>query len=192
MPNNGTKHLIAGKLVNIPRGFIENSRKRNTIYDIGAEDGHFVAVLRQIHARNPMSNKPKREKIVMGVDRDPKAAGIIRQSMGNFFGEMTSKEAEKIHSVWLNHVELMSKDANAEFQELAKKIQPGVPIIITIRAQYLQPTLASINGVGLEVVHQGYYKGKGIASKGTKKFLDESRHDPLKAPIRIIAMKPIQ
>ena len=158
----------------------EKPKKRNLIIDVGAGEGGFAAFLR--------SRNPQRE--VIGIDRDSKAKGIVPESMGEFFAKMSPEQAERMHAVWLNHVQLTSTEAHMELRQLAQKLPQGVPAILTIRKKNLLPVTNSIEAAGLKVVGQAPYSPRMIGSEFTKKYYEESKRNPCEAPIRLVAMKP--
>jgi len=153
--------------------------RKKLIIDIGAGEGIFTERLRR---KNPT-------KEVRGIDRTPRRAGIIADSMGSHFLNMSKEEAERLHAIWANHVNLTSTEANQELRILAQKIPKKVPVIITVRQERLAPTLYSIEAAGLKVFGHRPVSEKMIMSEDTKKFFDESKNNPEKRPIRIVALK---
>jgi precorrin-6B methylase 2 len=153
--------------------------RKKLIIDVGAGDGSFVERLRKGNTKE-----------IRGIDREPKKAGIIKDYLGSHFLNMSKEEAERLHAIWINHVELTSLEAHAELKILAEKIPKKVPVIITVRQERLLPTINSIRGAGLKIVGQIPVTEKMVISEFTRKFLEESKRNPEKKSIRIIAVKP--
>jgi len=154
--------------------------KRNLIIDVGAGRGEFAEELRR---RNPTRE-------VLALDRESQHQKIKNIPFGFHFANMAAEETSRLHAVWLNHIDVASREGHMELRELAKKLPEGVPAIFTIRKEKLLPAMASIREAGLVIKGQRPYSPRMIASAYTKKYFEESRGDPEKAPIRLVAMKP--
>jgi hypothetical protein len=152
--------------------------KRKIIIDVGAREESFMRKLRN----------DKRE--VIGIDKESQNPRIVKKSMGDYFNTMNQKTAERLHAIWLNHINIRTTEAHKELVELTKKLPPGTPIILTIRKQNLLPVKNSLKHAGLNIVGEKPVTKKMLTSLETEIALEESRRDPEKTPIRIIAMKP--
>lgn len=154
--------------------------KRNLIIEAGAGTGNFSKLLRARH--------PKME--VLASDINATTRGIIRKSLGELFFEMEQDQARRIHSVWINHVNLRTTQGNKELKELAKKVPPRVPIIFTIKRENLEATKFSIEAAGLVIKTEQVYRPQMLGSETTKKYYESASADFQLMPIRIVAVKP--
>jgi trans-aconitate methyltransferase len=154
--------------------------KKKLIIDVGAGNGNFVRKLKQ---RNP-------SKEVRGLEREAALKeGVVRDSLGSHFLNMSQEEAERLHAVWINHVDLTALEAHRELKAAVQKIPRRVPLIITVRQERLIPTIYSMEAAGLKVLGKRAVTEKMIMSEYTQKFLAESKNNPDKRPIRIVAVK---
>lgn len=153
--------------------------KKKLIVDVGAGEGKFTRLLKK---RNPA-------KEVIGIDRLVTNHDVTRRHMGEFFANMGRQDAERLHAVWMNHVDVKSMEAHRELVEIAKRLPPKTPIIMTVREESLVPTLLSAKHAGLRVVVNTPFTGKMIGSNYTKKYLEESKSNPDKKPIRLVLVR---
>jgi len=153
---------------------------KNLVLDVGAGSAEFTRLLRK---RNP------KDKVV-GIDRNPKSKADVKALFGSFFLHRL-KEPEKVKSVWLNHVEFFSSQGFKEFKAMADRLQPGTPVILTVRKKYLATVNNTLDQAGLQVKKSVAWTPRMIGSPATKKFFQEAKAGfEEHQPIRIVALKP--
>jgi len=156
--------------------------KRGVIVDVGSGRGEFTS---QLKRRNPNSR-------VIGIDRDPSSKTRIKMSTVEFFSRL--KNPERVKKVWLNHVDIISREAFQEFEHMVKTIPSGTHIMLTVRRERLQQVkhaLTACSKYGIKINSEQEYNPKMIGSETTKKFYEEahSSGNTQKMPIRIVAVK---
>ncbi|MCX6804398.1 MAG: hypothetical protein NTY48_07590 [Candidatus Diapherotrites archaeon] len=156
--------------------------RRNLIIDIGAEKGTFAQLLKK---RYPLHE-------VRAIGREPKSRLVIMDTMGNHFYNLKDADANRIHSVWLNHIEIVSTDEHREFNILAQKVPAGVPIIVTVRKENSVATKFAIEDAGLKIIREQDIANRPLVSRFSKEYLEAAKTDPELKPVRLFAIKPKQ
>jgi len=154
-------------------------KKRKLIIDIGAAWGGFVGKLKK---RNPT-------KEVIGIDHLNARGEVMKRQMGEYFASMSKADADRLHAVWMNHIDIKSMDAHREFAQVVKRLPPKTPIIMTVREESRYATIASAEAAGLKVIGERPFTKKMLGSEFTHKYYEESKGNSEKRPVRIVLMK---
>jgi len=155
-------------------------RVREVILDVGTGQGEFLKTLRQ---KNPRAR-------VVGIDHEGSAKPTIRKSLGEF--AIRTRRPDRIRQVWLNHTDISSVEAFQSFVALAKRLQRGTQIFLTVREQHLQRTknvLEACGTYGLRVISINPYTPDMLGSEHTLRYYKESQADQNKKPYRILVVK---
>lgn len=117
---------------------------RNLIVDIGSATGEFRNLLKQ--------KNPKCE--VLGIDRGSYPQADVSECFGSFFKHQF-REPERLKSIWLNHVDILSlHEGFPQLRLMVEKILPGTPVILTVRKSSLGGVKEALALAGLEVKSQ--------------------------------------
>lgn len=153
--------------------------KKNLIVDVGTGNASFVKALKE---RFPKDR-------VLGIDSGQSSGARLKMGMGAFFSRL--KKPERIKQVWLNHVDVFSRDNLREFGTLAKSIPAGIPIILTAREKFVPQLKSAISFSGLELKSEKRFNRQMLGSEHTKHFFEQAENGLEKEmPIRIVAVKP--
>jgi len=152
--------------------------KRRLVVDVGTGSGEFLKVLK---AKSPGMK-------VIGFDREPGSKAVIKRNIAEF--AMDLKHPERIHTLWFNHVDIISNYAFQEFSMLVKKLTPGTKLIFTMRKERSEQVKTACKLLGLKPVTEvPFDPARMIGSPHSMKFYDESTTNSQRSPQRIIFVK---